>query len=745
MKISYKFEISGLVQGVGFRPFVYSLALRFGIFGNVFNDDSGVKINVYGDKNAIENFTNALKNELPPLARIDEIKIIKTSEIFSDFKIIASKSADKIAPILPDFAICGDCEREFYDKNDPRFLYPFINCTNCGPRFCITKALPYDRKNTTMSVFKMCPNCQSEYENPLNRRYHAQPISCPNCGPELVLKDKNRKILAKNLDAIKMAAELINEGKILAIKGLGGFHLVCSAFDDRAVLALRERKKRLNKPFAVMSKDLKTAKTHAKISQKEEEILISNLKPIVLLKAKNGSKISKFVAPKLDKIGIMLPFSGIHLALFKWLKCDIIATSANISGEPVVFDENSLFRGLGDVFDLYLDHDREIFSPSDDSVAFCVHNKAHFIRTSRGLNPKFLRTNFKIKGTFLALGAELKNQFAIYHNGVIMISPYIGDLKNVATFERFLAILELFVKTYELKFDAVIADLHPHFLNTKWAISQGFKVVKIQHHYAHLLSVIFENNLQLNKGYLGFCFDGTGLGDDDKIWGGEVLKIDKNGYERVLRFDEFSLIGGENSIKNIYKIAISIILKYDLKERADKFLSNFGTDLVNNLEILSKNEKISPKTSSLGRIFDAFACVILGLNEISYEGQSGMELEALYDENLNVSYEFAVCNGVINFKDAFLNALNDEPKIAATALINGLIDLIFKVAKEHNLEILLSGGVFQNSTLLAGLYKKFEQNGIKFHTNLEFCANDSGVSLGQLQYILTKAENGRDY
>lgn len=736
MKLSYKFEISGLVQGVGFRPFIYALAIKYNLYGNVYNDDSGVKISVYGDKNDIESFEKSIILELPPLARIDSIIKINSDEKFTKFEIINSKSAKKIAPILPDFALCADCEREFFDPKNPRYLYPFINCTNCGPRFCIIKALPYDRKNTTMNLFKMCDYCESEYKNPLNRRYHAQPISCPNCGPTIALKDKGKNILATKNECLELAAKFINEGKILAIKGLGGFHLVCSAYDEKAVKRLRIRKNRPDKPFAIMSKDINSAKEHAIISQKEQELLTSNLKPIVLLNSKNNSKIAKNVAPKLNKIGIMLPFSGIHLALFENLECDIIATSANISGEPVIYKEGDLLNSLKDVFDFYIDHDREIFSPSDDSIAFVANDNTHFIRTSRGLNPHFISTNLQIKGIFLALGAELKNQFAIYHNGLIMISPYIGDLKNIPTFDRFLSILELFKETYKLKFDAIIADLHPQFLNLKWAKKQNTEIIRIQHHYAHLLSVIFENNLSSDKEYLGFCFDGTGYGDDAKIWGGEILKIDQKGYERIYKFDEISLLGAESSIKNIYKIAYSIILKYNLEKQAAKFLSRFDMDRIKNLKKLSDSNINCVKTSSLGRIFDGFACVILGLNEISYEAQSGMELENLYDENLDYSYEFEISNGVINFKNAFQKALQDEPKMAATGFINGISNLIINIAKSQNLEVLLSGGVFQNSTLLKITYNKFKKNGIKYHTNLKFCSNDSGICLGQLQYIL---------
>jgi len=679
LRSSFRYEIKGLVQGVGFRPFIYTLAHKFALVGEIYNDDEGVKLNFSGEEASFLAFEKELYEKLPALARIDELHKFKIDQIYEKLEIIASKSATKQAPILPDYALCDDCLREFYDPTNPRYKYPFINCTNCGPRFSIIKALPYDRVNTTMNEFKMCKFCESEYKDPLNRRYHAEPISCPNCGPKLYLKDKFGKVLASKNEAAKEAARLINEGKILAIKGLGGFHLVCDATNEATVCELRARKHRPSKPFALMSKNLQNARKIAQISEAEAKLLSSNLKPIVLLEAKNGSNIAKSVAPNLNKLGVMLAFSGIHLLLFDYLEHDIIATSANISGEVVIKDESELREKLGDVIDFYLDHDREIYSPSDDSIAFCVGDEVIFTRTSRGLNPNFIHTNFKQKGTFLALGAELKSSFCIYKDGLLMVSPYIGDLKNVATFDRFKDIFTLFETTYDLKIDKVIADLHPNFLNTKWAKDQGFELVHLQHHYAHLLSVIFENDLP-DKEYLGFCFDGTGYAEDGKIWGGEVFMMEQKGLNLV-------------------------------------------------------------KTSSVGRIFDAFGAIICGIFHSSFEGESGMRLEALYDKNLDVCYKFSLNDGVIGFKEAFKSALKDEPRVAATAFINGMADIIFEISKSEKKEILLSGGVFQNKTLLELIYKKFTKANLKFYINKKFCSNDSNVNLGQIYYYLSTFSN----
>ncbi|CAD7286931.1 carbamoyltransferase HypF [Campylobacter suis] len=736
MKKCFYYKISGLVQGVGFRPFVYNLALEFELFGEVFNDDEGVKLTLFGEISDIKSFEDALFARLPALARIDEFEKVELfDKSFSEFSIIASRSATKHAPILPDFALCSDCEREFFDPANARYHYPFINCTNCGPRFSIIKALPYDRPNTTMSKFVMCQSCQDEYKNPLDRRYHAQPISCPKCGPKLVLKDKNGSVIKEGDESVCRAAELIKEGKILAIKGLGGFHLVCDSANYDSIKTLRERKTRPSKPFAIMCKDIKMAKELAFISQAEEKILTSNLKPIVILNPKPNS-LPLNLAPELNKIGIFLPNTGLHLLLFSFLQNAIIATSANISGEPIIYNEKDLLDKLGGVIDFYLDNDREIYSPSDDSIVFVADDEPIFLRTSRGVNPKFIHTSLKDERTILAVGAELKNQFAIYKNGEIMISPYIGDLKNIATFERFLNLIELFKQTYELKFDEIVADLHPHFLNLKWAKEQGCKITQIQHHYAHLLSVMFENDLDVSKRYLGFCFDGTGYGDDGKIWGGEVMRLDKNGYERVLKFDEFMLIGAESSIKNINQIALSIILKYDLESNAGEFLSRFDSKKLSNLKKLYENGSSCVATSSVGRIFDAFCSIVLGLDSVSYEGEAGMKMEKFYDDSLDVSYDFNIIDDKICFKNAFEGALKDEKATAITAFINGLANLICDICVKEDSEILLAGGVFQNKALLEKVINLFKQNSIKFYINRQNPTNDASIALGQIAHLL---------
>ena len=1195
-------------------------------------------------------FEQRLRSEAPPLCRID--KIIRTdlntqdfTQNFTDFKITQSKEGRKFNPILPDFAICDQCKKEFYDPQNPRFHYPFINCTDCGPRLSIIAALPYDRVNTTMRAFEMCEFCRGEYTDPLTRRYHAEPISCPHCGPQLFLCGTGGEILSSGEDAIARTAELLRRGQIGAIKGMGGFHIVCDATNERTVRMLRTLKKRPSKPFAIMCRDAAQAGRAASLNAEEEALIDCKVKPIVILKkrefvwrteagfaadfgtqnlkaqsknpislkftseqensaqgqgsalrnlrnlaaqnfsaqnigvcaeqgglqstqifsktarrnfacdmltaddsqstvneleraydgsdlqraaknlsspqavsetqattnelksqfAANGrepryvsldswhadeqnlqlsTKISDLrpaasepvsrssantsslqyaadrtnsrrgaceqdlqnaadnaalqcavsepssqqtinsqgscsaqicvadahgaysdnrddfvrlpasfsaifrasaifiapsVAPNLNKIGIFLANTGVHLLLFEYFDRPIVATSANISGEPIIFSSEELRAKLGGVISFYLDNDREILTPSDDSIAFlppfeartlapdsktahssdkisaplptCTEirssaqnsilaqnsatnsadaqaftapqnfkensaaeakpvcetksacaagianlanianptssvnfanaakpaststanlasytnfsaeadalNRALFLRTSRGMNPKIFPSKFRLKGIFLALGAELKNQFAIYKDGQIFISPYIGDLKNVATNERFFALLDMFVRAYELKFDAVIADLHPQFSHTRFFERRGYPMIRYQHHFAHLVSNLAQNELLFSgKKYLGFCFDGTGYGTDGKIWGGEVMVFDPHGYRRVAKFDEIALIGGENAIKNIYKLALAIVFKFNAKDAAREFLAKFNASEVANLE------KIAPRavrSSSLGRLFDAFAAVICDLRAVSFDGEAGMRLENLYIDSYEQSYKFTLrkegesfiqnapqsalqqrsaddlaseagqgdlnaqnhsdaknscalqgdfkelandtaskgklgsaaqniaessgkknessaansinqasapnlinseskdassadqapqnraCTPsledecyVIDYKEAFLQALRDEPRLAATKFINGLANFIAEFAESFGLEVVLSGGVFQNATLLNLTCAKLRARGIKFHLNREIPCNDSGIAYGQLAAYLSE-------
>lgn len=793
------------------RPFIYNLALSLGLKGQVYNDDSGVKISLCGSAADCESFLSRLKKNPPPLARIDEIICENSSEIFDDFRIISSQQAQKIAPILSDFAICADCEAEFRDPKNRRYHHAFINCTHCGPRFSIISSLPYDRKNTSMAEFKMCASCEREYNDPLNRRFHAQPTCCPNCGPKAFLKDLKGQILAHGESAFSTCAELLEQGKIIAIKGLGGFHLCCDGSNAKAINELRKRKNRPAKPLAIMCENEQMASALADFTNGEKKLLNSQLRPIVLAKKSQflRAKLSQAIAPNIDKIGVFLAPTSFNLLLFYYFKKPIIATSANLSGEPIITSSHELCAKLNLMADFVLDHNRQILNPSDDSVVFYSESLelAQYIRTSRGLRPSIVPfeipnnispnsripsenllnsripsknllnsrissenllnsrissensripnedlLNSKIPSensqpkctphtphkTILALGSELKNTFGIYYKGNIFLSPYIGDLKNIATKTRFDALLATFKHTYELEFTEIIADLHPHFSHTKDFEKSGQNLKKLAHHKAHIYSVMCENNLPLDADIIGFAFDGTGYGEDFKIWGGEVFGVcDSKGLKRLYYFDNFAMIGSQNAIKNIYFLAFALLRKYELS--APSFFGRFNENQLKRLEIGLKAASV--QTSSLGRIFDAVASIVLGLDSVSYDAQAPMELEALYDSSLDVCYEFSISGEIISLKSVLKSILAESlPSAAATGFINGIAALIAKIAKKHEKSVVLGGGCFANKALLEQTITLLKAQNTPYYLPKNLPAGDESIALGQLYYAL-KDEN----
>ncbi|RAX55531.1 carbamoyltransferase HypF [Helicobacter sp. 10-6591] len=727
---SFRFTIHGLVQGVGMRPFLYNAACEFRLKGCVYNTSFGVELELSAKESVCDEFINFVRANLPPLARIDSITKQKIPQKHTKFQILSSKDSIKSAPILSDFGICEDCKREFYDKLNRRHLHLFINCTNCGPRYSIIHSLPYDRAHTSMDAFHMCKDCHSEYTDPKDRRYHAQPISCKACGPRAILRNTQGEILSYDLESIKEVALALQNGQIVAFKGIGGFHLICNALNEKALQDLRTKKHRPHKPLAIMCKDLEQAKEFAHINDRESTLLQSLGKPIVLLDKKENTAFAPSIAPQTNKIGIFLAPSALHLALFEYITFPIVATSANISGEPIIKDYKNLERL--NVHNLVLDYDREILNASDESVAFVLQQQPVWLRTSRGLKPSSkmmldTHSDTLLKGSFLALGSELKNSFAIYHNGLLINSPFIGDIKNPATKQRFFSTLEMFVKSYGIKdFDFVLADLHPHFLHTKHFQKQGARVIKIQHHYAHILSVMSEHKLDCKV--LGFSFDGTGYGVDSKIWGGEILLCDRENFTRLGHFDEFKLIG--NTSGNLSYLTWSILHKYNLN--APKFLENFNHNKLTNLKQAYENSRIF--TSSLGRIFDALSSLVCHIKYTSFEAQAAILLESLYDANLDTEYDLPFENGIINYKEVFRHALTDSPTRVATGFINALARLIVKTAKIYNLPVVLSGGVFQNKALLDRTIFLLQDSQIQYYLPRDTPSNDSSIALGQAYY-----------
>ncbi len=729
----YKYSIEGIVQGVGFRPFVYTLALKYSLKGFVLNDSMGVKISLEGRISDIKNFEKDLYDKLPPLARIDNLE--KTSSVlknFNNFEITKSKNDNaKHSLVSPDFAMCDECLNEMREKNNRRYNYFFTNCTNCGPRYSIIKTVPYDRPNTSMQPFVMCKECQEEYDNPTDRRYHAQPISCEKCGPTLSLKDMQGNVISTNLDAIKGLADFIKKGHIVAMKGMGGFHLMCDATNNSTIKNLRKKKNRPSKPFAVMMKSIEDVESSCILSQSEKSRVLSNERPIVLLKTKKNN-ISSLVAPYIDRLGVFLAYTPLHVKLLDFLENPIVATSANRSGEPIVTNEDDLRDKLDGVIEYYLDYNREIINSSDDSVLQIIDNKDLIMRASRGITPLSVKVKTNEKRKILAVGAHQKNAIAIFLNNQVILSPYIGDLDNIATVEAFYKTLKTFKEFYDFEPDLIVCDKHPLYESTKWAKSQNLPVVEVQHHYAHILSTMFEHDI--NEKVLGIAWDGTGYGDDGTIWGGEFFVCDRSNYERVAYFEPFLLLGSDASIKDIRRIVLSIILDCEEDTVYKEFLSSFKTSELNLLKQMHKKELNSPKCSAVGRLFDMVAVLAGVCDRVSYDGESGLILESMYDKNINESYNIYLDGEVIKYKHIIKEMIKDkEPALIASKFINSLVDIVCDVSDNYSYKTLLSGGVFQNRTILEKILKR--RNNTVFQSKLPI--NDGSIAIGQLANILS--------
>jgi len=723
--LRYRFLIEGTVQGVGFRPRVFKIAKSLNLKGFVLNSGGGVIIEIEGEKK--DKFIETLQNNLPPLAKIENIKKeILPPKNYKSFEIDYSKESFKTTSISPDIAVCDDCLKEMFDKNNRRYLYPFINCTNCGPRFTIIENIPYDRKNTSMAKFEMCPSCQAEYENPMNRRFHAEPISCFECGPVLNLKRKmknekweeSKQVKNSKFEVeenLKKVAEFLKNGKIGAIKGLGGFHLVCDATNEEAVNELRIRKKRPFKPFAMMFKNIEEIEKYCYVNKFEKELIISKEKPIVLVKKRINLKK---IADRIDKYGVFLPYTPIHYLLFEYIDFPIVATSANISDEPIIKESKELIEKLGRVVDFILDNDRDIINACDDSVVQVVKNKKITMRCARGYAPFMIGSREKVRRNILAVGANQKNTISLAFKDKTILSPHIGDLGTVGSIEYFERMIKTFKRLYEFEEDVIICDKHPYYESTKWALKQNKKIIQIQHHYAHILSTMFEHNL--NGDFLAFVFDGTGYGDDGAIWGGEVFIANRNEYKRINHFKYFKLIGAEKAIKNPTNTAVSLIDEYLAKN-------------YQNFKIAKTLKNASfPLSSSMGRIFDMVAFLSGMIEKNEYEGFSGLLIEKFYNENIKDYIDLAV-DEEINFIELLNFAAKNRGNFekVASVFLNSIVKVIEKISNEIDLPIILSGGVFQNKTLLRLILKNINK---KVYFNQKISINDGGISIGQLAW-----------
>ena len=796
-KVGLKIHVTGIVQGVGFRPFIYNLATRYQLYGWVRNTSAGVDIELTGSHSLIEMFLNSLQTDIPPLADVERLDVKWVEPVdYTDFKIIHSQAIpDAFQPVSPDMSICPDCLRELFDKNDRRYLYPFINCTNCGPRFTIIKDIPYDRPNTTMVDFHMCETCKAEYGSPPDRRFHAQPIACPDCGPTTWLEispfngkiDFNLNDQVRNNYAIYLAQYLLSQGKIVAIKGLGGFHLACDATNPLAVAELRRRKLRVDKPFAIMMSDLSEAERHCEISADERRLLESQSRPIVILKKLEYSNISGLVAPNQNTIGVMLPYTPLHYLLFfdRYEEVipaidrvpaftppkSLVMTSGNLREEPIATSNEEARQKLSKLADAFLMHNRPIYNRCDDSVvrAFRMpdtkfikeksqkdERKINYpVRRSRGYAPFPIHLPTTLAPVFAA-GAELKNTFCITRDNYAFISHHIGDMENYETLASYEANIAHYERLFRINPSIIAYDLHPDYLASRYAINRaeitGIPAIGVQHHHAHIAACMVDNGLPMEARVIGVAMDGTGFGDDQQIWGGEFFFTSYHSYERYLHLAYMPLPGGDAAIRKPARIALAYLWKAGI-EWDDRLPPVIGLNTEERSIIHTQLEKKinTPMTSSMGRLFDAVASITGVRQEVNYEAQAAIELEAIMDWGENARYPIEIIeeptddgrfaskliNTNIIIKEIVGDVLNNlPPSIISAKFHNTIADLVLagchSMRKTSDInQVALSGGVWQNMSLLEKTVELLNKSGFVVYLHHSVPTNDGGLSLGQ--------------
>jgi len=752
-------HITGIVQGVGFRPFVYQLAIKNRLCGWVRNDAEGVYIKVEGSKATLDVFVEQLSRQAPVLSNIEQLNIVQTTPSYQlGFKIINSSNDKQVnVGVPPDQAICHQCRDELFDKTSRYYRYPFINCTHCGPRFSIIRQLPYDRNQTSMKEFILCQSCSEDYHNPLNRRYHAEPISCERCGPYVSWCDVQGSILLTRDAAIEHAAEKIANGGVIAVKGLGGFHLVCDASQSTVVQYLRDIKHRQSKPFAVMAKDVSVARSYVYGEVLEWRALSSQVSPIVLMrKLEEEDSLVKQIAPDSPYLGVMLPYTPLHLLLFDALDRHIdglcpmlVMTSANLSGLPLAINKDSVLQQFGSGIDGILDHNRDIIHPCDDSIVQLAAGKIRTLRLGRGCAP-FRQQMTRCVPTLMAVGAQQKSSVAYSNNNYWMLSPYIGDIDTMDTQHRFECMTDYFSNLYQNKPQRLVCDNHPGYYSTAYAKRQESNPMTVQHHYAHILSVMAEHRLLSNV--IGFAFDGTGLGDDNCIWGGEVLLVNHHEYQRDAFFRPFRLIGGEQAIHEPDRILFALLLEcYSLMDIKALNLSAFNSwseTRFYNLYQLWKSASNSPLCSSVGRLFDAWASLLNLVGHIEYEGQSGLIIEYYASMTSRCtspfSFQWNEQSHQIDWKDALIQSIESRVLLGDSwvtfccqAFISALANSVILMARHHpDRVVVVSGGVFQNRLLLEQVASGLSEYHQPFFSGEKIPVNDGGIAAGQLWYAM---------
>lgn len=762
------YRITGIVQGVGFRPFIHKLASKYELNGWILNDSDGVLIEVEGESNSIGYFIDEVKTSPPPMARIDTITKIPSNTLpgtNTDFTIKESIKMEETKTLIPpDSFVCDDCIRELFDESDRRYKYPFINCTNCGPRYSIIKEMPYDRPKTTMKHFKMCPDCNREYHDINDRRYHAQPNACPVCGPVLELRDSEGKIIEVD-DIFDFSKKKLLDGKIVAVKSIGGFHLVVNALDDNAVRLLRDRKKRDSKPFAIMVKNIETAQKYTHLCAEEIELLNSVQRPIVLLKKKTGV-LPNSIAPKNPNYGLMLPSAPLHyLLLDDQILPVLIMTSGNISGQPIVYKNEDALTQLGSVVDYFILNNRDIHIRVDDSIVRCTNHTslektiASHIRRSRGFAPYPVKTHKNVK-SILAFGSELKTTIALSKKNEVFVSQHIGDVKNDETFMSLNYCSEQMQNLLTIKPEVLACDAHPNFRTTVASMEQSkLPVTLVQHHHAHMASCMAENRIDTKV--IGVIFDGTGYGLDGTIWGGEFLVGDYANFERAGYLSPFFLIGGDKAVKEPFRIAIDLLYRtygetfFDLNLDV---LKSLGQDETTVYFKMAKKKINAFQTTSMGRLFDGISALLNICPKIEYEAQAAIELESLLNRDFTEAESFKY--EIVRTQECFEVDYRPIIREIVGSISKSGYDICYLSRRFHSTvvniagrmcsllreryminEVVLSGGVFMNEYLMVNTIAALKQLGfIVYHHSL-VPTNDGGISLGQI--MVADAKNNQ--
>lgn len=750
-------HIRGIVQGVGFRPFVYNLAQQHQLNGYVLNSAAGVVIEVEGEAAELDHFVAKLSSDAPPLAMIENVAVTGLAPAgYASFVIRESvDEPGKLAPVSPDVSTCDDCMRDFRSPGNRRYGYPFTNCTNCGPRYTITRKIPYDRPLTTMACFSMCARCLAEYEDPADRRFHAQPNACPECGPSLALVMTadldGTPAFGPYLEAIRETRRLLREGRILAIKGLGGFHLACDPSNDTAVRALRERKKRSDKPFALMVPDITAAERICVVSEAGRKALLSQRRPIVILPRRADAPVSAELAPGNNTLGLMLPYTPLHYLLFSDSLDEapefpaLVMTSGNISEEPIVTSNREAAQRLNRIADALLFHNRDIHTRVDDSVVRIFEDKERVLRRSRGYAPFPVALSFPVQEV-LACGAELKNTFCLTKDHHAFLSQHIGDLENYETLRFYQETLERMKELFRISPQTVAYDLHPMYLSTKLALElAGVEKVGVQHHHAHIASCMAENGI--HDKVIGVAFDGTGFGTDGKIWGGEFLVADFAGFERRAHLRYIALAGGDTAVREPWRLALSYLLDTFGAKATSLDIPLFRKIPAKNIAtVRSMIERgfNTVQTSACGRLFDAVASVAGVRHEVNFEAQAAIELEMIAQGGIDAQYPFEISAGdpwQIDFRPAIERIVRDVQESKSTAHIstafhNTVAAVVVETcerigAAEHISRVCLSGGTFQNLYLLERSVRRLRGKGFDVFLHAKVPPNDGGIALGQ--------------